>query len=103
MIHLVIHIYMCLILIPENLNAWLSVCEKNERTPSSSSMFFLHTCSARTEWVAQRRRLKEQTTALEEAEQKAKDDLLRAMSNSSQVWRCDCRCFSYVVVLQQYR
>ncbi|CAM9178368.1 unnamed protein product [Scytosiphon promiscuus] len=40
--------------------------------------------SARTEWAAERRRLKEQTTVLEEEKQKAKDDLLRAMANSSQ-------------------
>lgn len=42
--------------------------------------------SARTEWAAERRRLKEQTAQLEEAEQKAKDSLLRAMANSSQVY-----------------
>lgn len=41
--------------------------------------------SAKTEWTAERRRLKEERALFEEAEQKAKDELLRAMANSSQV------------------
>lgn len=53
----------------------------------SSLVSFAELCfrSAKTEWTAERRRLKEESARLEEAEQKAKDELLRAMANSSQV------------------
>lgn len=45
----------------------------------------LFLCSAKIEWVAEKRQLKEKQKCLEEAEEKAKEELLRAMVNSSQV------------------
>lgn len=58
---------------------------------------------AKTEWTAEKRRLKEQTTMLEEAEQKAKDDLLRAMANSSQVCRRCCCCCCWGLGWRRWR
>lgn len=40
---------------------------------------------ATTEWVAEKRELKEKHKRLEEAEEKVKEELLRVMVNSSQV------------------
>lgn len=63
------------------------MCRKDTETLSYTSglplCFFFG--SAKTEWAAEKRQLKEKQKCLEEAEEKAKEELLRAMVNSSQV------------------
>lgn len=62
---------------------------------SVDSNRFASSYRAKTEWATERRRLKEQATLFEEAEQKVKDELLRAMVNSSQVrWAVGARIYA---------